>query len=105
MKCKDGRLIEIAQEGEWWKVEKQVHKNVSFISRCTNCWIVYREDISTGKQTKLVVKDSWPSISHVEDEYHMWRMSITFLSTSLMKTLMMGEVFPTSITGIGLVQL
>ena len=71
MKYKDGRLIEIAQEGEWWKVEKQVHKNVSFIGWCTNCWIVYREDISTGEQTKLVVKDLWPSISHVENEYHI----------------------------------
>ena len=29
------------------------------------------DHVHTGEQTKLVVKDLWPSISHVENEYHI----------------------------------
>ena len=45
--------MEIAQNGEWWKVERQLHKIELLMG-----WIVYKDDISANKWTKLVLKNS-----------------------------------------------
>ena len=44
MICKDGRVAKIAQNGEWWKVQKQLHKLDPFVGAqiVGLCWEVQK---------------------------------------------------------------
>lgn len=69
MSCEEGRAKRVKQCGDWWDVDRELHRSASFIGRSTKCWVVSLKREGSDDIIRQVMKDTWANVLTADNEY------------------------------------